>query len=278
MSIRVTVSCFSPLAFTAESSRWKKSSSSPATDLPHHSPAGESSRSNAATTFSRGDVQLVQLGLPRRELLLAHVVGDGRDEACHQVDVLRRREQRLAAAEHGHGAADAGQHGVAEEGLGAELQVLVREVGGSVWMPEVEDREMVTSALAQETLSQILSRLVQKHEENHESSANRNLERLEMAPIRLEAALETSYKWQISDASLLRWRKKLKRATQERDDTLHKCKQRVQEDENIEQEVRNSSLSNRIAHATKLRITDTRRRAPYPYPIRRDTGYGAIRL
>ena len=81
--------------------------------------------------------------------------------------------------------------------------------------------------------------------------ANRNLERLEMAHIRLEAALETSEKWQITDPSLLRWRRKLKRASHECDDTLHKCKQRILEDEQMEREVKNTSLPNRVVHATK---------------------------
>ncbi|KAF8713958.1 hypothetical protein HU200_027944 [Digitaria exilis] len=111
--------------------------------------------------------------------------------------------------------------------------------------------EIVSSAVVQETVSQVLSGLVKKYEEKEESNANRNLERLEMAQIRLEAALETSEKWQITDASLLRWRRKLKRAAQECDETLHKCKQRILEDEQMQQEVRNSSLPTRIAHATK---------------------------
>ncbi|RCV09320.1 hypothetical protein SETIT_2G018000v2 [Setaria italica] len=111
--------------------------------------------------------------------------------------------------------------------------------------------EIVSSAVVQETVSQVLSGLVKKYEEIDESDANRNLERLEMAHIRLEAALETSGKWQITDASLLRWRRKLKHAAQECDDTLHKCKQRILEDEQMEQRVRNSSFPSRIAHATK---------------------------
>jgi hypothetical protein len=72
-----------------------------------------------------------------------------------------------------------------------------------------------------------------------------------MAQIRFEVALETSNKWQITDPSLLRWRSKLKRAIEECDDTLHKCKQRILQDEHMEQEVKNSSLPNRIVHATK---------------------------
>ncbi|PAN09337.1 hypothetical protein PAHAL_2G014500 [Panicum hallii] len=111
--------------------------------------------------------------------------------------------------------------------------------------------ELVSTAIVQETVSQILSGIVQKYEEKEESNVNRNMERLEMAHIRLEAALETSEKWQITDASLLRWRRKLKRAAQECDDTLHKCKQRILEDEQMEREVKNSSLPNRIVHVTK---------------------------
>ncbi|CAL4991845.1 unnamed protein product [Urochloa decumbens] len=111
--------------------------------------------------------------------------------------------------------------------------------------------EIVSSAIVQETVSKILSGLVQKYEEKEESKLNTNLERLEMAQIRLEAALETSDKWQITDASLLRWRKKLKRAALECDETLHKCKKRVLEDEQLEHEVRKYSLPDRIVHATK---------------------------
>jgi hypothetical protein len=72
-----------------------------------------------------------------------------------------------------------------------------------------------------------------------------------MAHIRLEAALETSNKWQITDTSMLRWQKKLKRAAQECDEKLHKCKQRILEEERMEQEVRNSSIPKQIGHATK---------------------------
>ena len=63
--------------------------------------------------------------------------------------------------------------------------------------------------------------------------------------------LETSEKWQITDGSLLCWRRKLKRAAKECDDTLHRYKHRVLEKEQMEQEVRNSPIPNRIVHATK---------------------------
>ena len=83
--------------------------------------------------------------------------------------------------------------------------------------------EIVSSAVIQESFSQILSGLVEKYEEKEEINGVRNIERLEMAHIRLEAALETSNKWQITDTSMLRWQKKLKRAAQECDEKLHKC-------------------------------------------------------
>ncbi|KAF8731881.1 hypothetical protein HU200_015825 [Digitaria exilis] len=85
--------------------------------------------------------------------------------------------------------------------------------------------DLVSSAIVQETVCQIVSGLVQKYEEKEESNVKRNLERLEMAHIRLEAALETSDKWKITDPSLLH--------------------------EQIEQEVKDSSFPNRIVHATK---------------------------
>jgi len=81
------------------------------------------------------------------------------------------------------------------------------------------------------------------------------MERLEMAQLKLEAAIETSCRWQIKDASLLRWRKKLKRAARECDDTLRGFRQRAAEDEAREQEARGSSFPRRWAHATKSLVT-----------------------
>ena len=81
------------------------------------------------------------------------------------------------------------------------------------------------------------------------------MERLEMAQLKLETAIETSCRWQIKDASLLRWRKKLKRAARECDDTLRGFRQRAAEDEAREQEARGSSFPRRWAHATKSLVT-----------------------
>lgn len=111
--------------------------------------------------------------------------------------------------------------------------------------------EIVSSAVVQESVSQILSALVPKYGDRQNSNSFRNLERLEMAHIRLLAVLETSDKWDITHISLLRWRRKLKCAFQECDDTLRKCKQRILEGEQKEMEVRNLSLPKRIAHASK---------------------------
>jgi hypothetical protein len=67
--------------------------------------------------------------------------------------------------------------------------------------------------------------VIQEYEEKEETNAAiRNLERLEIAHVRFEAALETSNKWWITDTSMLRWQKLLKHAAQHCDKTLHKCK------------------------------------------------------
>lgn len=112
--------------------------------------------------------------------------------------------------------------------------------------------EMVSSVLVHETVSQILSGLVRRYEGKENSTPNDDLERLEMAHIKLEAVLEASSRWQITTGSpLSRWRKKLKRAARECDDTLYEHKKMVLEEEETEQEVRNSSFPRRLAHATR---------------------------
>ncbi|CAN6374713.1 unnamed protein product [Urochloa humidicola] len=120
--------------------------------------------------------------------------------------------------------------------------------------------EMVSSVVIQESVSKILSGLVQKYEEKEETNANRAMERIEMAHIRLEAALQISSRWQFTDSSLLRWRSKLKRAAQECEETLNKCKLRILEAEQMEQEVRNSSLPKRIAYSTKSFVSSVFKR------------------
>ena len=82
--------------------------------------------------------------------------------------------------------------------------------------------EMVSSAVAQEAVNQVLSRIKEGYQDT--SDAKENIERMEMAHIKLEAALETSNKWNVTSVPLLRWRSKLKRTSQECDNTLRRCR------------------------------------------------------
>ena len=116
--------------------------------------------------------------------------------------------------------------------------------------------EMVGSAVAEEMLKQAFAGLIGKQlQEEGRDEKEHHMERLEMAQLKLEAAIETSCRWQIKDASLLRWRKKLKRAARDCDDTLRGFRQRAAEDEAREQEARGSSFPRRWAHATKSFVT-----------------------
>jgi hypothetical protein len=110
--------------------------------------------------------------------------------------------------------------------------------------------EMVSSAVAQEAVNQVLSRFKGRFEQK--SEAKNQMERMEMAHIKLEAALETSNKWNITtSAPLLRWRSKLKRAAQECNHAVRSCRQRLQEEEEMQNSVRSSPFPNRIAYAAR---------------------------
>ncbi|KAK8458301.1 hypothetical protein SEVIR_3G351500v4 [Setaria viridis] len=112
--------------------------------------------------------------------------------------------------------------------------------------------EMVGSAVAEETVKQVFAGLIGRQVGRPADEKEQHMERLEMAKIKLEAVLETSRQWHIKGASsLLRWRKKLKRAARECDDVLRECKKRAIDDEVREQEVKSSSFPRRLAHATK---------------------------
>ncbi|XP_066335516.1 uncharacterized protein [Miscanthus floridulus] len=106
--------------------------------------------------------------------------------------------------------------------------------------------EMVSSAVVQEAVNQVLSRIKEGYQDK--SDAKENIERMEMAHIKLEAAVETSNKWNVTSVPLLRWRSKLKHASQECDNTLRMCRQRLQEEEEVQQAVRSSTFPKRIAH------------------------------
>lgn len=107
--------------------------------------------------------------------------------------------------------------------------------------------EMVASAVVGETVSRISTVLVDQSDQR--SNERDDMERLEMAHIKMEAALHMSDRWQITDVPMLLWRSKLKRTAQECDDTLrHRRKQRALEDEEAR---RSSSFPRRIVRAAK---------------------------
>ncbi|XBI32263.1 hypothetical protein VPH35_055735 [Triticum aestivum] len=118
---------------------------------------------------------------------------------------------------------------------------------------------MVKSAIVGEGVSWIFSSIAAtrqtKDKPDLEATRSGGLERLEMARIKMEAALQTSNKWQITDTSLLHWRKKLKCAAQDCDDAAHRCRQLSREEDEAEQVVRKSSFPRRVAHATKAFIS-----------------------
>ncbi|CDJ26475.1 unnamed protein product [Triticum aestivum] len=119
--------------------------------------------------------------------------------------------------------------------------------------------EMVKSVIVGEAVSRIISGIAptSKDEDkaDEEASGGGGLERLEMARIKMEAAVQTSNKWQITDTSLLRWRKKLKRTVQDCDDVARRCRQLSREEDEAERVVRKSSFPRRMAHATKVFIS-----------------------
>uniref|UniRef100_A0ACD5XGP9 Uncharacterized protein n=1 Tax=Avena sativa TaxID=4498 RepID=A0ACD5XGP9_AVESA len=117
--------------------------------------------------------------------------------------------------------------------------------------------EMVSSAIVGEAVSRIFSGITSRKDEDKsdETAVGPGLERLEMARIKMEAALETSDKWQITDASLLHWRKKLKRAAQDCDDEARRCEQLFLEEDAAKQVVRQSSFPKRVALATKAFVS-----------------------
>ncbi|KAF8673169.1 hypothetical protein HU200_048717 [Digitaria exilis] len=108
--------------------------------------------------------------------------------------------------------------------------------------------ETISSGVAQEAFHHVLSKLMESYK--HSSDAKDHMERMEMAQIRLEAALEESQRWSVTSVPLLRWQNKLKRAAQECDHTLRRCRRRVQEEEE-----ERSSLPSRVARFAMSFVT-----------------------
>ncbi|KAM3354534.1 hypothetical protein ACQJBY_025305 [Aegilops geniculata] len=119
--------------------------------------------------------------------------------------------------------------------------------------------EMVKSVIVGEAVSRIISGIAptSKNEgkSDEEAGGGGGLERLEMARIKMEAALQASDRWQLTDMSLLHWRKKLKRAAQDCNNEARRCRQLSWEEHEAEQVVRKSSFPIRVAHATKAFIS-----------------------
>ena len=119
--------------------------------------------------------------------------------------------------------------------------------------------EIVKSVIVGEAVSRIISGIAPTSKRPdrsvEESAEGCGLERLEMAHIKMEAVLHTSDKWQITNTSLLHWRKKLKRAAQDCDDVARRCRQLFREEEEAAQVVRQSSFPRQMAHATRVFIS-----------------------
>lgn len=101
------------------------------------------------------------------------------------------------------------------------------------------------SAVVQEVMSRAVDFVVGKLEEK--ASKGHIIERLEMAHTELELALERSSKLPITDRSLLRRRKILKRFYEECGNVLDRCKPPALEDQENEQGVTRFSFPKRIA-------------------------------
>ncbi|KAL5215476.1 hypothetical protein ABZP36_006877 [Zizania latifolia] len=111
---------------------------------------------------------------------------------------------------------------------------------------------MISSAVVGETLSRVMSRLTSRSSHDETKNDERDsTERLEVAHGRMEAVLELSMRWPVTDVSLLRWRRGLKRAAQECGGALRRRKQRAVEDEAAASRRSRSSFPRRVAHATK---------------------------
>ncbi|XBI68449.1 hypothetical protein VPH35_047648 [Triticum aestivum] len=106
--------------------------------------------------------------------------------------------------------------------------------------------EIIRSAIIGETVSQIFSGITngKDDDKSDEASGGGGLERLEMAHIKMEAALEMSDKWQITDS-----------AAQDCNDAARRCWELSLEEDEAEQVLRKSSFATRIAHATKAFVT-----------------------
>ncbi|CAN6300467.1 unnamed protein product [Urochloa humidicola] len=108
--------------------------------------------------------------------------------------------------------------------------------------------EMVGSIVVGEVVNRASSFLISRHRDC--LSTREAVERLEMAHIKMEAALEVSARWpQHAGAPLLRWRRRLRRAAEDCDAALHRWKLRELQEEAARERLSRAPLPRRVAHA-----------------------------
>ncbi|CAN6294638.1 unnamed protein product [Urochloa humidicola] len=111
--------------------------------------------------------------------------------------------------------------------------------------------EMVGSIVVGEVVNRASSFLISRHRDC--LSTREAIERLEMAHIKMEAALEVSARWPqqatSAGAPLLRWRRRLRRAADDCDAALHRWKLRELQEEAARERLSRAPLPRRVAHA-----------------------------
>ena len=111
-------------------------------------------------------------------------------------------------------------------------------------MPEISVSEVVGSAVVGEAVSRICSYLVGRREED---THRENEERMEVALLRIQAAIEEADDWHITNRPLVRWRDKLRQAAEEGERILWAHKYRV----DAEEDACRRWLPTRVARASK---------------------------
>lgn len=92
--------------------------------------------------------------------------------------------------------------------------------------PELSVGEIISSAVVGEAVSRVCSYLIGRCEEAGGAVATReNEERMELALLRIQAAVEEVGDWHITNRPLVRWRDKLRQAAAEGECVLTAYKQ-----------------------------------------------------
>jgi hypothetical protein len=125
--------------------------------------------------------------------------------------------------------------------------------------------KIVGSVVVGEVVNRTTSFIISKHKER--LTTWEGIERLEMAHIKMEAAFDVSGRWQTTDVSLLRWRRKLRRTADDCDAALHRWKLRALEDEAARERLARAPFRRRVAGAVP-QTRRARRRVVHPSPPR----------